>query len=83
MVARWADVDREPFNSAEVLDAYLAETAGTLMWASAQALGAQYIREPAVRAVGKAAGLAVDAGGRTRAGAAGLAGAAANRARPG
>ncbi len=58
VVARWADVDREPFNSAEVLDAYLAETAGTLMWASAQALGAQYIREPAVRAVGKAAGLA-------------------------
>jgi phytoene/squalene synthetase len=58
IVARWADVDRAPFASVEVLDAYLAETAGTLMWASAQALGAQYKREPAVRAVGKAAGLA-------------------------
>jgi len=58
VVARWADVDRAPLASADVLDAYLAETAGTLMWASAQALGARYIREPAVRAVGKAAGLA-------------------------
>ena len=59
VVARWADVDREPFGSADALDAYLAETGGTLMWASAQALGAQYIRERAVRAVGKAAGLAM------------------------
>ncbi len=58
VVARWADTDREPIASADVLDAYLAETAGTLMWASAQALGAQYIREPSVRSVGKAAGLA-------------------------
>ena len=58
VVARWADVDRDPLGTADVLDAYLAETGGTLMWASAQALGAQYKREPAVRAVGKAAGLA-------------------------
>ena len=58
VVARWTDVDREPLRTPEVLDAYLAETAGTLMWASAQALGAQYIREPTVRAVGKAQGLA-------------------------
>lgn len=58
VVARWADTDREPFATAEALDAYLAETAGTLMWASAQALGARYDREPSVRAVGKAAGLA-------------------------
>lgn len=58
VVARWADVDREPFDSAEALDDYLAETGGTLMWATAQALGAGYDREPAVRAVGKAAGLA-------------------------
>ena len=58
VVARWADTDQEPITSAEVLDVYLAETAGTLMWASAQVLGAQSIREPAVRAVGKAAGLA-------------------------
>ncbi|MCB1330042.1 MAG: squalene/phytoene synthase family protein [Maritimibacter sp.] len=58
VVARWADVDRAPFTTAEALDAYLADTGGTLMWASAQALGAQYSREPAVRAVGKAAGLA-------------------------
>ncbi|MCB1349118.1 MAG: phytoene synthase, partial [Maritimibacter sp.] len=48
----------DPLGTADVLDAYLAETGGTLMWASAQALGAQYKREPAVRAVGKAAGLA-------------------------
>lgn len=58
VVARWADVDRERFDTAEALDAYLAETGGTLMWASAQVLGAGYEREPAVRAVGKAAGLA-------------------------
>ncbi|PIE06440.1 MAG: phytoene synthase [Rhodobacterales bacterium] len=58
VVARWADVDRAPFTTAEALDHYLAETAGTLMWASAQALNAQYKRETVVRAVGKAQGLA-------------------------
>ena len=58
VVARWADIDRAPFSRADVLDAYLAETAGTLMWASVQALGARYDREPVVRAVGKASGLA-------------------------
>lgn len=58
VVARWADVDRDPLDRPDVLEAYLAETGGTLMWAAAQALGAQYSREPIVRAVGKAAGLA-------------------------
>lgn len=58
IVARWADVDREPFATAEALDAYLAETGGTLMWATAQALGSRYEREPIVRKVGKAAALA-------------------------
>lgn len=58
VVARWADVDREPFDTAATLDDYLAETGGTLMWAAALALGARHDREPVVRAVGKAAGLA-------------------------
>lgn len=58
VVARWADTLREPFQTAAALDAYLAETGGTLMWASAQALGAQKVREPIARKVGRASALA-------------------------
>ncbi|MCB1338506.1 MAG: squalene/phytoene synthase family protein [Maritimibacter sp.] len=58
VVARWTDVDRTPFADAAKLGAYLGETGGTLMWASALALGAQAAQEPVLRRVGTAAALA-------------------------
>lgn len=59
VVARWADVNRDPFETANALGSYLADTNGTLMWATAQALGATPAEEPQLRALGKAAGLAM------------------------
>lgn len=53
---RW-DVYREPFGEGEFA-AYLDDTAGGLMWLAALALGAGPTAEPAVRAFGRAAGLA-------------------------
>lgn len=54
--ARRADCYGEPFEDAAAFRAYLAETAGGLMWVAARALGAA---DPApVRAAGQAAGIA-------------------------
>ncbi|MBD3765542.1 MAG: squalene/phytoene synthase family protein [Rhodobacterales bacterium] len=54
---RW-DVWTEPFDDAAALTAYLDETAGGLMWLSAQALGAPAAAEGTVRAYARAAGTA-------------------------
>lgn len=54
---RW-DIYRDPFEDESHFDAYLNETAGALMWVSAQALGAPRVAESAVRAIGWASGLA-------------------------
>lgn len=56
VVARWADLNRDPFESAEALWRYLDDTAGSLMWASVLALGGEDERQ--ARAVGRAQGLA-------------------------
>jgi 15-cis-phytoene synthase len=58
VVARWADLERAPFAGAGALAAYLAATAGNLMWASVQSLGGDVALESPARAVGLAAGLA-------------------------
>lgn len=57
VVARWADLERAPFDAAG-LAGYLAATAGSLMWASVQALGGDAELEQPARAVGYASGLA-------------------------
>lgn len=54
---RW-DIYRDAFEDAAHFRAYLDETAGTLMWVSARALGAPVDLEPAVRDFGWASGLA-------------------------
>ncbi|MGP3696386.1 squalene/phytoene synthase family protein [Rhodobacter sp. NSM] len=56
--ARRHDILGEPFEDEAALADYLDATAGGLYWASALALGADRALEPAVRAVGRAAGLA-------------------------
>lgn len=58
VVARWADLERAPFAGAAALEAYLAETAGNLMWAAVQALGGAAALEAPARAIGLASGLA-------------------------
>ena len=57
--ARSWDVLRDPHRSQAALDVYIEDTAAGLMWAAGQALGAPAQAEPALRAVGWAAGLAV------------------------
>ncbi len=54
---RW-DIYRDPFEDADHFNAYLADTSGALMWAAAQALGAEPQAEAQVRAFGAATGLA-------------------------
>lgn len=54
---RW-DIYRDPFEDADHFNAYLADTSGALMWAAAQALGADVAAEAQVRAFGAATGLA-------------------------
>lgn len=54
---RW-DIYAEPFADRAAFDAYIDDTAAGLMWVSALALGAPAAAEPAVRAFGRAAGLA-------------------------
>lgn len=54
---RW-DCWREPFDDIAALETYLDETAGGLMWLAALALGAPQGAETAVRAYGRAAGMA-------------------------
>ena len=56
--ARLSDVERRPFGDMAALEAYLDATAGGLMWLSARALGAPDRAEVAVRAYGRAAGMA-------------------------
>ncbi|MGV8987846.1 MAG: squalene/phytoene synthase family protein [Cypionkella sp.] len=56
--ARRHDITREPFASDAAFEAYIEDTAATLMWAAALALGAEAKAEPAFRALGWAAGLA-------------------------
>ncbi|MEM9248114.1 MAG: squalene/phytoene synthase family protein [Pseudomonadota bacterium] len=51
-------VDREGFDEADALDAFLEATGAGLMWAAAAALGAPVAQEAAVRDLGWAAGLA-------------------------
>ena len=58
VVARWADVAREPFAEAGALWDYLDATAGGLMWASVKALGGVDALQAPARAVGRAGGLA-------------------------
>lgn len=58
VVARWADLEYPAFDTPATLRAYLDDSAGGLMWASASALGVDPAREAAVRAVGRAQGLA-------------------------
>ncbi len=53
---RW-DIYREPFAEGEFA-AYLDDTAGSLMWLAALALGAGPAAEPALRDAGRAAGMA-------------------------
>lgn len=58
VAARRRDLERAPFADEAALWAYLDATAGGLMWAAAQALGARRAgSEQAVRQVGIAAGL--------------------------
>ncbi|WP_298835507.1 squalene/phytoene synthase family protein [uncultured Roseobacter sp.] len=54
---RW-DIYRDPFEDAAHFSRYLDETGAGLMWAGARALGAEPEHEAAVRALGRAAGLA-------------------------
>src|SRR5690606_1451191 len=54
---RW-DCWREPFADRAALEDYLEDTAGGLMWLAALALGAPAEAEAAVRAYGRAAGMA-------------------------
>lgn len=54
---RW-ECWREPFDDLAALEDYLDDTAGGLMWLSALALGADAGAEPAVRAYGRALGMA-------------------------
>src|SRR5690606_21419079 len=56
ILARHLDIERQPFPDAAALMDYLDRTAGTLLWTAAAALGAG--DEAAVRAVGRAQGLA-------------------------
>jgi phytoene/squalene synthetase len=56
--ARRADCWPEPMSDASALWAYLDQTAGSVYWAGAEALGADPQAEVAVRAFGSAAGLA-------------------------
>ena len=54
---RW-DCWREPFEDRAALEAYLEDTAAGLMWLAALALGAPAGAEAAVRAYGRASGMA-------------------------
>ena len=54
---RW-DCWKEPFEDEAAFDAYLAATAGGMIWASARALGADPAAEPIAREAGWAFGLA-------------------------
>ncbi len=54
---RW-DIYTDAFADEAAFDAYLADTAGGLMWLSGKALGAGEVSEPALRDFGWAAGLA-------------------------
>lgn len=54
---RW-DCWREPFEDRAALETYLEDTAAGLMWLAALALGAPAAAEAAVRAYGRAAGMA-------------------------
>ncbi|MBI1171410.1 phytoene synthase [bacterium] len=56
--ARRHDISREPFASEAGFEAYIEDTAATLMWAAARVLGADARAEPAFRALGWAMGLA-------------------------
>jgi 15-cis-phytoene synthase len=56
--ARYWDTGTDAFPNADALHAYLDATAGSLMWATALALGAQPASEPAIRDVAHAQGLA-------------------------
>ncbi|WP_417807148.1 squalene/phytoene synthase family protein [Thioclava sp.] len=56
--ARRADCWPEPMSDASSLWAYLDQTAGSVYWAAAEALGADAQAEMAVRSFGAAAGLA-------------------------
>lgn len=54
---RW-DIYTDPFEDQAAFDAYLDDTAGGLMWATALALGADPAAEASVRDIGYGAGLA-------------------------
>jgi len=54
---RW-DIYKDAHEDADALRAYLDDTAGSLMWAGALALGAKSKQETAVRALGQATGVA-------------------------
>jgi len=54
---RW-DIYKDAFEDQEHFDTYINNTAGTLMWAAAQLLGAPAEAEATVRGVGYAAGIA-------------------------
>lgn len=56
--ARIWDIYRDPFESAADFHRYIDDTAGGLVWACAQALGADMQAEDAARAYGQAAGIA-------------------------
>ncbi len=56
--ARRRDCQRAPFADMAALEAYLEDTGGGLMWATAAALGAGAEAEPAVRALGAASAAA-------------------------
>jgi phytoene/squalene synthetase len=56
--ARAWDISRDPHASQAAFDGYIEDTAGGLMWAAGQALGAPATAEPALRALGWASGLA-------------------------
>lgn len=58
IVARHLDIDRLPFSQGAALTDYLDRTAGHLLWAAARLLGAEARHEAAVRALGRAQGLA-------------------------
>ncbi len=58
IAARQNDLARAPFDDADALIAYLDDTAGSLMWLAARALGAPQSAEPVARDMGTAQGLA-------------------------
>lgn len=58
VVARRWDCWREPFGDVAALETYLEDTAAGLMWLAALALGAPAAAGAAVRAYGRAAGMA-------------------------